>query len=229
MFRGILLLLSIITCFNAVASTNTTEVTPLNITSLQDNGIDKWEPKIFSGKSIYSVNKYKGRLALKAISHNAASGLVLTKKIDLSNTPYLNWSWLIENKLFGLDESSKSGDDFVARIYVVIDGGLWIWKTKSLSYVWSSNQDSNLVWDNAFAGDSVKMMSVRGKMAKKSEWFQEKRNVYQDLIVAFGDKGSKARNLKAYQYIDIIAIMTDTDNSGKKAEAYYGDITFTKM
>jgi hypothetical protein len=40
----------------------------------------------------------------------------------------------------------------------------------------------------------------------------EKRNVYQDLIDTFGDQGSEKANLKAYNYI---AIMTDTDNSGK--------------
>jgi len=30
------------------------------------------------------------------------------------------------------------------------------------------------------------------------------------------------------RYIDVIAIMTDTDNSGQQAHAYYGDIYFSK-
>tara|TARA_R110000851_G_scaffold90253_1_gene196842 strand:+ start:25591 stop:26208 length:618 start_codon:yes stop_codon:yes gene_type:complete len=200
-----------------------------NLTSLSEKGIDSWEPKEFSGESIYTIDEYKGRLALKALSHNAASGLVLEQQIDLTATPYLNWSWLVEKTLLQLDERSKKGDDFVARIYVVIDGGFMVWKTKSLNYVWSSNQDKDLVWDNAFAGSSVKMMSVRGKEAQKGQWYQEKRNVYQDLIDIFGDKGSEQANQKAYKYIDIIAIMTDTDNSGKQAESYYGDIVFSAM
>ncbi|MFT5550449.1 MAG: hypothetical protein ACI9CO_002382, partial [Candidatus Azotimanducaceae bacterium] len=54
-------------------------------------------------------------------------------------------------------------------------------------------------------------------------------NVYQDLINTLGDKGSKEANREAYQYIDIVAIMTDTDNSGKDAESYYGDIVFSAM
>jgi hypothetical protein len=221
MLRWTILLFSIIVCLNVTAATN--------LTSLSDKGIDRWEPKEFSGKSIYTIDEYKGRLALKALSHNAASGLVLEQKIDLTATPYLNWSWLVEKTLLQLDERSKNGDDFVARIYVVIDGGFMVWKTKSLNYVWSSNQDKDLVWDNAFAGSSVKMMSVRGKEAQQGQWYQEKRNVYQDLIDIFGDKGSEQANQKAYQYIDIIAIMTDTDNSGKQAESYYGDIVFSAM
>ncbi|PKG77906.1 hypothetical protein CXF80_06020 [Shewanella sp. Actino-trap-3] len=221
MLRWTILLFSIIVCLNVTAATN--------LTSLSDKGIDSWEPKEFSGESIYTIDEYKGRLALKALSHNAASGLVLEQQIDLTATPYLNWSWLVEKTLLQLDERSKNGDDFVARIYVVIDGGFMVWKTKSLNYVWSSNQDKDLVWDNAFAGSSVKMMSVRGKEAQQGQWYQEKRNVYQDLIDIFGDKGSEQANQKAYQYIDIIAIMTDTDNSGKQAESYYGDIVFSAM
>ena len=221
MLRWLVLLFSLTACLSVKASTN--------LTSLHDKGIQRWEPKIFSGESIYSIDEYKGRLALQALSNNTASGLVLKKQIDLTITPYINWSWLVEKKLLQLNERSKNGDDFVARIYVVIDGGLMVWKTKSLNYVWSSNQDKGMVWNNAFAGSSVKMMSVQGKKSEKGKWYEEKRNVYKDLIDVFGDKGSEDANRKAYKYIDIIAIMTDTDNSGKEAESYYGDISFSAM
>lgn len=220
MLRWFILLISVIVCLNVNAT--------INLTSLSEKGIDKWHPKVFSGKSIYSIVEYKGRLALKALSHNAASGLVLERQIDLMVTPYLNWSWLVEKQLLQLNERSKKGDDFVARIYVVIDGGFMVWNTKSLNYVWSSNQDQGLVWDNAFAGSRVKMLSIRGQEAQKGRWYPQKRNVYQDLIETFGDKGSDTANRKAYQYIDIIAIMTDTDNSGQQAESYYADIIFSE-
>ncbi|MGK0305512.1 MAG: hypothetical protein ACI8UG_001260 [Gammaproteobacteria bacterium] len=60
MLRWIVLLFSIITCLNAKPSNN--------LTSLDDNGIQKWEPKVFFGKTIYSIDDHKGRLALQAIS-----------------------------------------------------------------------------------------------------------------------------------------------------------------
>jgi hypothetical protein len=221
MLRDFFLLLSLVMASQVDASNN--------ITQLQDNGIQFWAPKVFSGESTYTIGHHKGRLALQALSDQSASGLVLKQKVDLNKTPYLSWSWLVENKLLELDERSKNGDDFAARIYLVIDGGLLVWKTKSLNYVWSSNQSAGMVWNNAFAGSSVKMMSVRGTESKIGQWYQEKRNLYQDLIDVFGDKGSERANLKAYQYIDVIAIMTDTDNSKKSAESYYGDIVFSQM
>ncbi len=221
MLRWTAVFFSLISCFNVNAADN--------LTSLNDNGIQKWEPKEFSRKSIYTIENYKGRLALKALSQNSASGLGLKRKIDLFKTPYINWSWLAEKSLTDLEERTKDGDDFVARIYVVIDGGFFIWKTKSLNYVWSSNQGQGLVWNNPFAGSNVKMMSIRGSKSQQGKWYDQKRNVYQDLIDTFGDKGDDAANQKAYRYIDLVAIMTDTDNSGKEAESYYGDIIFSEI
>lgn len=97
-----------------------------NLTELSNNGIQKWEPKVFSGESIYTINQFKGRLALRDISNNSASGMVLKKQIYLAATAYLNWSWSVEKTLTQLDQRSKSGDDFVARIHVVIDEGLLV-------------------------------------------------------------------------------------------------------
>lgn len=198
-----------------------------NVTNLAKNGVLKWETKVFSGETKYNILAYKGQRALKAQSNASASGLLFKKKIDLQKTPNLNWRWLIEQKLAGLNERSKAGDDFVARIYVIIDGGMRVWRSKSLNYVWSSNQARGQVWNNAFAGNKVKMLSVRGKDAKMGQWFSEKRNVYKDLIKYFGDKGSERANLKAYRFIDVVAIMTDTDNSKRKAESYFGDVIFS--
>jgi len=221
MAKRLLVTLGLLACINVQAD--------INITSLSDNGIDKWESIIFDGESVYTVEDYQGQVLLHAKSQNAASGLVLKQNIDLIATPHLSWSWLIKNKLKGLDERTKAGDDYVARIYVAIDKGVLVWKSKSLNYVWSSNQDEGLVWDNPFAGARVKMMSVKGQNSNTNQWYAQQRNVYADLIATFGDKGSEAANRKAYQYINLVAIMTDTDNSDNMAQSYYGDLVFSAL
>ena len=71
------------------------------------------------------------------------------------------------------------------------------------------------------------MLAVRGEGSEVGKWYIEKRNVYQDMIAYFGDKGSESANQKAYRYVDAVALMTDTDNSHLAAESYYGDIQFT--
>ncbi len=193
----------------------------LQITLVSDfnrEGIRNWRHKIFKGKTEYKIVKLNNKKVLFASSHGTASGLIKEQKIDLMKTPYLNWNWRIEEHLGNLNEQSKSGDDYAARIYVVIDGGIFFWKTYALNYVWSSNAKTGKIWPNAYAGDHAMMIAVRSTQDPIKTWLTEKRNVAEDLKTILG---------KDFQYIDGIAIMTDTDNSKKNATAYYGAIYFS--
>lgn len=200
----------------------------LSIALFEHEDLSTWEKKSFVGETQYSIVSDNDKHVLKAESNQTASGIAKELQIDLKKTPYLNWSWRIDNQLPNLNERTKSGDDYSARIYLVKSGGFFIWKTKALNYVWSSNQASGAQWDNAFVGDKAKMLAVRGTEDKTSVWHFEKRNVYQDMIALFGDKGSDAENEEAYRFLDAVAIMTDTDNSSLKATAFYGDIFFSE-
>lgn len=176
-----------------------------------------WEENSFSGTTRYEVTTLDGLPALMASSDKSASGLVFKKTIDLKQTPYLNWSWRISKVLQNVDEHSKSGDDYAARIYVVISGGLFFWRTRALNYVWSSNQDIGAVWPNAFT-DNATLVAVRNAGSPMNEWVTEKRNIREDI--------KRYLNLDV-DHVDAVAIMTDTDNSGQTATAYYRDIVFT--
>jgi hypothetical protein len=188
------------------------------ISDFATGGLTGWEEKSFSGKTEYQLVKEGDVTVLKATSQAAASGLFKKKRIDLQQTPYLNWRWRVDKPLHSLAEKTKSGDDYGARIYVVIDGGLFFWNTKAINYVWASAVPTGENWPNAFAGKSAMMVALRSATDKTATWYQEKRNVYADLKEFFGPE---------VRYIDAVAIMTDTDNSGQKTTAQYGDIFFT--
>ncbi len=181
--------------------------------------LDGWEQKNFTGETRYQLQSLDGVMVLKAESQASGSGLFKEQRIDLEQTPYLNWSWRIANRLSGLSEQSKAGDDYAARLYVVIKGGLAFWQTKAINYVWASNSAKDSVWPNAFAGEHAMMLALRGPEAPLNTWQSEKRNVRADLKKLFGEDLS---------YIDGVALMTDTDNSKTQATAYYGDIWFSK-
>lgn len=199
----------------------------LNLTSFELGSLDKWEKEIFYGETDYNLVNQGDRFVLNAKSDMSASGLFLRQKIDLKTTPYLNWSWSVTRGLPMLDERKKSGDDHAARVYIVIQDGPFFWQTRSINYVWSGSQNTGEVWPNPFAKNNVVMLAVRGKDSSLNQWYSEKKNVYEDLIQYFGDKGSDEANMAAYRYIDAVAIMTDTDNSGASAESFYGDIIFS--
>jgi len=183
------------------------------------NRLDGWEQKSFKGQTQYSLQAVGGVAALQADSRAAGSGLFKEQRIDLQQTPFLNWSWRVGQRLSGLNEQSKAGDDYAARVYVVVKGGLAFWNTKAINYVWAGNTAKDTVWPNAFAGDRAIMLALRGPDAELNVWLKEKRNVRADLQKLFGED---------IRYIDAVALMTDTDNSGGQALAYYGDIWFSK-
>lgn len=197
------------------------------IANFAQEDLSKWESKSFVGHTQYQIVTENNATFLKAYADNSASGIAKELTVDLKQTPFINWSWKVENLLAGLDETRKAGDDYVARLYIVKSGGLLIWKTKALNYVWSSNQIKGTSWNNAYAGGNAKMLALRSPKDPVDQWVSEKRNVYQDMIQLFGDKGSQEANEDAYRYIDVVAIMSDTDDSKRQATAYYGDIYFS--
>lgn len=191
----------------------------IDISEFTTQRLKGWKCKEFEGETRYTIVSLDGQKVLRAMSDNSASGLFKEQKIDLTQTPYLNWRWRIDNRLSQRDEQAKSGDDYAARIYVVIDGGWTFWNTKAINYVWSGSSPKGKIWPNAFAGKNAMMIAVRSRKDPTEEWLQEKRNVFEDLKKVYG---------KTFRTIDAVAIMSDTDNGGGKATAYYSDIYFSR-
>ena len=176
-----------------------------------------WQEKFFKDKTLYEFVKGDLEIVLKADSRDSASGLYRKIKIDLVKTPCLIWSWKVDNILDDLDETTKRGDDYPARLYVVFSGGLFFWKTQALNYVWSNGRPIDSAWPNAHTKNSINI-AVQSGPSNVGQWTHQSRDVRADYKRFFGDEIKQA---------DAIAIMTDTDNSGSEATAFYGEVRFS--
>ena len=188
----------------------------LTVGNFSSGNIDEWTTQTFQGTTRYRLVAQDGRQVLEADSKGTASGLVRELRVDLEKMPYLNWSWRVDDVLAGIDERTKAGDDYPARVYVIVSGGIAFWRTRTLIYVWSSRQPAGSIWENAFTANARVMALQSGKA---SGWATERRDVRADFKASFNDD---------ITFIDAVAIMTDTDNSKQKAIAWYGDIYFSK-
>ncbi|UCF94389.1 MAG: DUF3047 domain-containing protein [Desulfobacterales bacterium] len=197
----------------------TSQADRLPVGRFSTSSLDGWQDKVFSRPTSYQLLQLKDKTVLAAQSQNSASGLIKKVHVDIKAYPYLNWSWRIENRLALENEKIKAGDDYAARIYVVVDGGILPWRTRAVNYVWANGAPKGEVWENAFAGNNVLMMALRSRQDKISTWYAEKRNLYEDLKRLFATE---------FRFIDAIALMTDTDNSHGQVKAYYGDIYFSQ-
>ena len=201
---------------------------------------EDWKPQIFKKiprRTDYHLVKDNHRTVIRADSRNAASGLVRTVTIDPARTPVLQWRWKISRILEKGDVTSKNGDDYPARIYVTFaydpDGTGFLEKAKyeaarlfygmyppagALAYIWANKAPRDSISPSPYT-DRVKMIAVQSGKAKAGTWITESRNIIDDYRAAFGHPPPM---------ISGIAIMTDTDNTGESATAWYGDMVFLK-
>jgi len=216
MFKSLLAVTSLLLLFPHWAMANETI---LPVAEFSTGDLLGWETKDFDGTTQYElvIDTHNKKKALKATSVDGASGLFREQRINLLKTPWLNWSWKTSSSFKNINENSKAGDDFVARIYVVVDGGFFFWKTLALNYVWSSSHQKGEQWANPYTSNAT-MFAVEAGETNLGVWRHYKRNIQQDLKILLG------KNIK---FIDAIAIMTDTDDSGLQATTYFGDIFFT--
>ncbi len=175
-----------------------------------------WNSESFKGETRYELVEVDGREVLHAVCDDAtASGLYLRETIDLTRTPILEWEWRVDETFSGIDETTRSGDDYPARIYAVDERRIVRWRTRALNYVWASEKPESADWANAYASQA-RMIAVRsGPPEEKGTWHTERRNLREDFR-RYHDRDPDS--------LDALAIMTDCDDTGESIEAWYGEI-----
>jgi hypothetical protein len=203
--------LVLVTIIAAVASTGRAE--ELTVSRFSIEGLTGWTPKSFKGNTEYTVVNENGRTIVKAASHAAASGLVKEIRFNPATYRSLRWSWKIDHTIKGGDETTKAGDDYAARVYVVFPGRFF-WQTKAINYIWANQLPKGESIPNAFTAGAM-MLAVESGSALVGQWLSEERDILADYRRLFGEEPGEA---------GAIAIMTDTDNTGSSASAWYGEI-----
>ena len=168
-------------------------------------------------KTEYSVGNNENGKFLRAEADNSASGLGKEIKINLNETPFLNITWKVEKDLPGIDESTKKGHDYAARVFVVKKTGATPLSNRAMNYVFSSNNEVDAFHPSPFTKKSIDYVLSTTK-ENFNEWVTVKVNVKKHF--------KKFHNLDLDE-INGLAIMSDTDNSKLKAISYYQNIYFS--
>lgn len=214
-----------------------------NFTARVQNGAypDYWETLEFDGVKTHTSYRhvFDGEIgSIQATSRAGSSGLVRRIPIDPNLYPKLSFSWKIQDIIESADITQKQGDDAPARVYITFaydsaEVNLWE-KVKfetiklfygeyppiaSLVYVWASYGERGAIIDSPYTS-RVKIIVLESGAAKKGQWLSEMRDIRADYRAAFG--------VGEIPLISGVAIMTDSDNTGDQAMAWYGDIVFSE-
>jgi len=199
-----------------------------------------WKPLTFKKidrHTTYTLIKDGDTVVVKAVAESSASGLVREIKINSKEYPVVQWRWKVRNILKKGDVRLKEGDDYPARIYVTFEYDSsklgFFEKAKyeavrllygqyppigAINYIWEGKLPQGMMIPNPYT-NRVIMIVVESGETKLNQWVSEERNIYGDYKKAFDQEPPM---------ISGVAIMTDTDNTGEKATAYYGDILFKR-
>jgi len=195
-----------------------------------------WEVLNLGGaerKTQYSLVKDNGVWVARSDSKNAASAMFYPIEIDLKKTPIVQWRWKITKTLKKGNATRRDGDDYPARFYVFFeyDASRLSWFERisyegyyrlygaypplaALNYLWANKLPVGTQIPNIYS-DRVQMFAVRSGNTQVGQWVTEQRNIYNDYLQAFGEEPPTTLG---------IAFMTDTDNTGEQATAFFGDI-----
>ena len=194
-----------------------------------------WKPWSLSRlrkMSQYELVSDGGSTVMKATARSSASGLIHLLNVDPSVNPILTWRW----KLSELPPvTDNSPDDSPVRVVVSFDGDLEklsfsdrMFYTNfrlftgqqlpyaALMYIWGTRSQLETI-EPIKQTDRIKRIVVERGRDQLGQWQELTRNVREDFRRAFGEEPGR---------IISIGIMTETDESARDIEAYYGDISF---
>jgi hypothetical protein len=176
------------------------------------DALHEWKIKNLKGTVHYRIRYSIGHNGyVHALSLSSAAGLYYQIRFSPEQLPMIGWKWRV---IQFPQKESVAQDDYAARIYVIFSS----WKLKNsrcLEYVWDEYIPPETVLDSPLT-PAIKLIVVRSGYLRKGGWASERRNIFKDYIKAFG----KGPTLK----VTAIAVMTNSDKSGTRAEACFDDI-----
>jgi hypothetical protein len=197
-------------------------------------GWQVWTLAKFKKPTAYDLVHKDGATVVMARADGSASGLLHPlDNLDARRFRELRWRWKAEELIRNQDNTRPATEDSALRLVVRFDGDrskldfserMFSAQVKAvtgqdlpyatLMYIWARNSVPETVITSRFT-ERIRMIVAESGTDKLGDWQSVRRNLFEDYKRAFGEEPGP---------ITGIGIMTDTDNTGGKVRAWYGDI-----
>lgn len=166
--------------------------------------IDDWQTHSFVGEAEFQWQDSDNCLLMR--SAGTASARIWEQTLPLTPQTTLSWQWQPRVNIQGVDQRSKTGGDFPARVYVAVQHPVFFWRSRVLTYVHADQEPVDSTWTNPFSGQFEMVVVSNGN---EPIWHTIERNLSDDWFTAFGDRPEE---------FHAVGIMSDSDNSGQSTE-----------
>lgn len=180
-----------------------------------------------------------GVVVLHAHADAAASGLRQLLDVDPAQQPVVAWRWRVLDLIVSADNQDRYAEDSPVRLMLYFDGDKTTLPFKeqvlmdtaklltgqdlpyaTLMYIWENRLPVGTILPNSFTSQVKMLVAGSGPDRRLGRWKQFERNYVEDYRRAFGVSPGRLVG---------IGIMTDTDNTGERIDAYYGDIELKRV
>jgi Protein of unknown function (DUF3047) len=179
-----------------------------------------WTGEAFGRRAAYdfTIEQYAGRRVLHLESRNEHSTIArdITGKVNLKETPILEWTWKATILPTGGDLRRKETTDMAAQLYVVWPRFPELLRSRVIGYVWDATTPVATIVKSQKTG-TVTFVVMRSGSEDLGKWLTERRNVAEDYTKIFGESPDDPR---------AITISIDSNDTRSMAESFMGPIVF---
>ena len=179
-----------------------------------------WTGETFGRRAEYefTIEQDGGRRVLHLKSQNEHSTIAreVTGKVNLKETPILEWTWKTTILPTGGDLRRKETTDIAAQIYVVWPRFPALLRSRIIGYVWDATTPASTIVKSQKTG-TVTFVVMRSGSEDLGKWVIERRNVAEDYTKIFGEPPEDP---------GAITISIDSNDTHSTAESFIGPIVF---
>jgi len=171
------------------------------------------------GSPAYEMTVIEGSpKALHLKSQNEGSTIVKEVKINVKETPILEWQWKAVVLPAGGDSRKKAADDQAAQIYVTFPRFPSAVRSRIIGYVWDTTAPEGTIVESEKTS-LVTYVILRSGTKDLNRWITETRNVYEDYKRIYNEEPGE---------LGAVSIAIDSNDTKSSAESYIGKILFKK-
>lgn len=179
-----------------------------------------WRGEAFGRRADYdfTIELQEGRRVLHLVSRNDHSTIAkdITNKVNLKETPILEWTWKVAILPTGGDLRRKETTDMAAQLYVVWPRFPELLRSRIIGYVWDAATPVTTIVKSQKTG-IVTFVVMRSGSRDLGKWVTEYRNVAEDYAKIFGEIPTDPK---------AITISIDSNDTHSMAESFVGSIVF---
>jgi len=164
----------------------------------------------------FAVAQDSSLKALHLRSQADSSTISKAVKVNLKETPVLEWQWKAVTLPKGADARMKDTDDQALQLYLTWERFPKRIRSRIIGYIWDSAAPAGSVLKSQKTG-LITYVVVRSGATDLGKWLSESRNVYEDYKRIYGEEPDA---------LDAVSIAIDSDDTKSSAEAYVGAIRF---